>query len=184
MVEMSEEKNVLQQIANACNGEIENAGVLSDGSGFAVMSMPLPKDHWIYGDPSAENEGFEPPPMVFRMGTTSKALICSFGTYEKLHVVTRTEFADMIRAAGRYAVRAATMKGKDMDFDPDSLLQNLVVGFLGYWTPGDRVPHLSPDGAHSPGEFFDLPTVLAVGGTHEGAVGWLPLGIFEVIANA
>ena len=40
----------------------------------------------------------------------------------------------MIRLAGKYAVRCATMNGKEMDFDPDALLQNLVVGFLGYFT--------------------------------------------------
>lgn len=26
------------------------------------------------------------------------------------------------------------MNGSEMDFDPDALLDNLVVGFLGYWT--------------------------------------------------
>ena len=26
------------------------------------------------------------------------------------------------------------MNGKEMDFDPGALLQNLVVGMLGYWT--------------------------------------------------
>ena len=42
--------------------------------------------------------------------------------------------ADRVRAAGKYAVRCATMNGKEMDFDPDALLQNLVTGFLGYHT--------------------------------------------------
>jgi hypothetical protein len=48
--------------------------------------------------------------------------------------MSREEFAAKIREAGRYAVRSATMNGKDMDFDPDALVQNLVVGMLGYWT--------------------------------------------------
>lgn len=39
-----------------------------------------------------------------------------------------------IRAAGKYAVRCATMNGAEEDFDPDALLQNLSVGFLGYAT--------------------------------------------------
>ncbi len=29
----------------------------------------------------------------------------------------------------------ATMKGKEQDFDPDALIQNLIVGMLGYHTP-------------------------------------------------
>jgi hypothetical protein len=48
--------------------------------------------------------------------------------------MTRTEFAAKIREVGKYATRCATMNGKEMDFDPDALLNNLVVGLLGYWT--------------------------------------------------
>jgi hypothetical protein len=48
--------------------------------------------------------------------------------------MTKEEFADKVKAAGRYAVRCATMNGKEMDFDPDALIQNLLVGMLGYWT--------------------------------------------------
>lgn len=93
---------------------------LPDGSAFAVASLPLPKDHWIYGDGTMERDGFEPPPMTFRMGTDNPQ---------------RAEMAEALLMAGRYAVRAATMKGQEPDFDPDALLQNLVVGFLGYHTP-------------------------------------------------
>lgn len=115
-----EKKHPVEEIAEAVGGTITEAGRLPDGSGFAVMSMPLPKDHWIYGDPAREGDhGFEPPPMPFRLGTKDPQ---------------RKQWADMLRVAGKYAVRAATMKGKEMDFDPDALLQNLVVGFLGYWT--------------------------------------------------
>lgn len=42
--------------------------------------------------------------------------------------------AEIIRKVGKYAVRASTMNGREMDFDPDAMLQNLVVGMLGYWT--------------------------------------------------
>lgn len=95
--------------------------VLPDGSAFAVMSTPLPETHWIYGDKTVEDEhGYEPPPMPFRMGTDNPQ---------------RTEMAEMVRKAARYAVRAATMKGMEDDFDPDALVQNMVVGFLGYFTP-------------------------------------------------
>jgi hypothetical protein len=47
----------------------------------------------------------------------------------------RTEWKNAIRDAGKYAVRCATMNGADNDFDPDALVQNLVVGMIGYFTP-------------------------------------------------
>ena len=103
---------VLQELAAAVGGTIDEVGALPDGSGFATMSYPLPADHWSLAD------GFDEPPAAWRMGTGPK----------------RSELAEIIRAAGRYAYRAATMNGKEPDLDPDALLQNLVVGFLGYWT--------------------------------------------------
>lgn len=87
---------------------------LPDGSAFSFMSFPLPKGHWLY------QEGQNIPPMGHRLGTDSPH---------------RQEWAEKVRAAGKYAIRASTMNGKDMDFDPDAMLQNLVVGLLGYWTP-------------------------------------------------
>src|SRR6266849_2855470 len=136
----------LNEIAKACNGKITEVGILPDNSGFAMMSMPLRKDHWIYGDRTVENkvcdrpdgEVFsEPPPMVMRMGANDEIFfgIRGQGQVEEMpFILNRQAFADLIRKAGKYAVRSATMKGKEMDFDPDALLQNLVVGFLGYWT--------------------------------------------------
>jgi hypothetical protein len=43
----------------------------------------------------------------------------------------RDALAHQIRAAARYAIRASTMRGQEMDFDPDALAQNMVVGLLG-----------------------------------------------------
>ena len=109
--------------------------VLPDGSAFAVFSMPLPDSHWIYGDKRYEDgDGFEPPPMPFRMGTDNPQ---------------RAEMAEMVRIAARYAVRAATMKGAEPDFDPDALVQNMVVAFLGYFTPDG----LSEDSWANPPDF-------------------------------
>jgi len=89
---------------------------LPDGSAFFVAAYPLPKTHWIYA------EGHNEPPMPMRIGVGSK----------------RNELADQIRAAARYAIRASTMNGKEMDFDPDAMVQNMVVGLLGYWTDTGR----------------------------------------------
>lgn len=120
--------DAVNEIANACNGKVEWSAALPDGSGTATVSFPLPTDHWIYGDPSVENKGdgwsYGPPPMPLRMGVKSAPI----------HNMTREMWADALRKAGKYAIRAATMKGKETDFDPDAMLQNLVVGFLGYWT--------------------------------------------------
>lgn len=87
--------------------------VLPDGSAFFTASFPLPKDHWLY-EPAGE------PPAPFRVGLGPD----------------RSKCADQIREAARYAIRGATMSGKEKDFDPDALVQNLLVGLLGYgyWT--------------------------------------------------
>ncbi|MFC3228807.1 hypothetical protein ACFOGJ_16300 [Marinibaculum pumilum] len=89
--------------------------ILPDGSAAATLSTPLPKDHWLYA-----NEGYSPPPMPFRCGTDNPR---------------HHDLADMICAAARYAIRGATMNGKAEDIDPDAMVQNFVVGMLGYHTP-------------------------------------------------
>ena len=105
---------IVKRLVNDLGGEIQEInGPLPDGSGFAVASFPLPEDHWLLA------EGYNKPPMPFQRGTADPA---------------RQEWADKIREAGRYAIRASTMNGKEMDFDPDAMLQNFVVGMLGYWT--------------------------------------------------
>lgn len=85
---------------------------LPDGSGFFTGTLPLPKDHWIYED-SGE------PPVVFRTGTSDPE---------------RKFFADKIREVMQYAIKASTMSGKEMDFDPDAMVKNAIIGFLGYYT--------------------------------------------------
>lgn len=104
----------VQQLADACGGTIEHITQMPDGSGAAMMSMPLSTGHWLL------QPGYNVPPMGFRKGTDDPE---------------RQAWAEKIRAAGRYAVRCATMNGTEDDFDPDALVQNLVVGMLGYFTP-------------------------------------------------
>jgi len=105
--------NILEEIADELGGEITEVILLPDESGMAMLSMPLPKDHWLTAD------GFNEPPMPFRLGTNNE---------------NHRWIAEAIRAAGRYAIRSSTMNGKEEDFDPDAMLQNLVVGMIGYWT--------------------------------------------------
>jgi hypothetical protein len=91
--------------------------ILPDGSAFAVVEMALPADHWLY---SRDIEGFvEPPPMTIRAGTAS---------------IYRKELVTKITQAARYAVRASTACGKVQDFDPDAMVQNMIIGLVGYFT--------------------------------------------------
>lgn len=104
---------VLDELAKAVGGTIEEVVELPDGSGFATMNMPLPSDHWL------TQPGDNVPPIPFRMGTDDPK---------------RKKWTEGIRAAGRYAVRSATQNGEVKDFDPDALVQSLIVGILGYYT--------------------------------------------------
>jgi hypothetical protein len=76
--------------------------------------------------------------MPFRMGSNDKAslLIQTKSSNKPFNMIdpirmAKKDFAERIRDAGRYAIRASTMHGAEMDFDPDAMLQNLVVGMLG-----------------------------------------------------
>lgn len=131
------DKHPVEQIAEAVGGTIQEAGVLPDGSGFAIMPMPLPKDHWS----TQKSDDYEPPPMKFRMGTREHAVVAIFpnaGYPDRMQHLEREQMAAIIRAAGKYAYRACTMQGRATDIDPDALLQNLVVAMLGYWTADGR----------------------------------------------
>lgn len=110
---------MVTELADMLEAKIGATGALPDGSGFATLSMELPKDHWLY-------ESNDAPPMPWRIGDGKERMLLAEG----------------IRAAARYAIRGATMSGKEEDFDPDAMVQNFIVGMLGYWTEdglsGDR----------------------------------------------
>lgn len=133
---MSKGIQVVEMLAEKLGGDVEDVGILPDGSGYATVSMPLSKDHWLYKTPDALNV----PPMPFRCGTDAPNLIFNApdGTPESDRVVictTRKNLQEGLREAAKYALRSATMNGQEMDFDPDAVVQNLLVGFLGYCTP-------------------------------------------------
>lgn len=87
--------------------------VLPDGSAFGSMSFPLPADHWLY---APRSEGWD------SVRDTSP---------DQPHPILTHAQRDAVIAAVRYAVRAATMCGKESDFDPDALVQNAVVALCG-----------------------------------------------------
>ena len=110
----------LFDLIEEAGGKVESvSGTLPDGSGFATASFPLPSDHWL------TEPGLDEPPMPFRIGNGER----------------RSALAKSVGAAARYAIRASTMNGKHEDFDPDAMVQNMVVGMLGYWTR-DGLSHL------------------------------------------
>jgi hypothetical protein len=83
------------------------------------MSFPLPDDHWLYA-PNEYRDGEHEPIDLPKP------------------VLTRP-FRDAVVAAVRYAVRGATMRGQETDFDPDALVQNAVYALCGpYTTPPQR----------------------------------------------
>lgn len=91
--------------------EQEPVMILPDGSAFGVMSFPLPDDHWLV----------------------------STSQYDLPKPILTHALRDAVVAAVRYAVRGATMRGQETDFDPDALVQNAVYALCGpYTTPPQR----------------------------------------------
>ena len=92
--------------------EPDNVTRLPDGSAFAIFSFPLPGSHWLYA-PREYAEGADVPKELPRP------------------ILNHTEHREAVVAAIRYAVRGATMCGKEPDFDPDALVQNAVYALCG-----------------------------------------------------
>ena len=92
--------------------EPDNVTWLPDGSAFAIFSFPLPDSHWLYALREYA-EGADVPKELPRP------------------ILNHTEHREAVVAAIRYAVRSATMCGKESDFDPDALVQNAVYALCG-----------------------------------------------------
>ena len=93
-------------------GNDNTVTVLPDGSAFAMLCSPLPAGHWLYAPRSewdSERDEFAECPRP---------------------ILTHAQ-RDAVVAAVRYAVRGATMCGKEADFDPDALVQNAVYALCG-----------------------------------------------------
>lgn len=140
---MKDPIEVLNEIASATGGRINEVAALPDGSGFATMSLPLPTDHWLTANPDAPNI----PPMPLRCGELNHVWIQTVDHAAGSSTpYSRGQLARMIEAAGRYAVRASTANGQESDFDPDAMIRNFIVGMLGYWSPTG----FSSDGDYNP----------------------------------
>ena len=105
--------------------ELSAPTILPDGSGFGILSLPLPKDHWLYAEREYEEGAVEP-----------KDLPAPILTH-----ALRQQVIDAIR----YAVRSATNCGKETDFDPDALVQNAVYALCGPYGAAAPTPPVIED---------------------------------------
>jgi hypothetical protein len=86
---------------------------LPDGSAFGVMSFPLPADHWLTA-PAVDGWDSERDCMP-----------------DTPHPILDNSQREAVKAAIRWAVRGATMRGQEMDFDPDALVLNAAYALCG-----------------------------------------------------
>lgn len=89
----------------------DNVTILPDGSAFGVMSFPLPKHHWLYANREYRDGEVEP--------------------IELSKPILTREMQEHVVSAIRYAIRASTDCGRDMDFDPDAMVLNAVYALCG-----------------------------------------------------
>jgi hypothetical protein len=91
----------------------ETINVLPDGSAFFTMSLPLPNDHWLYAPACTEWDSVR-----------DEVADCP-------RPILTNESRSAVWVAAKYAIRASTMNGKDMDFDPDAMCQNIAYALCG-----------------------------------------------------
>lgn len=115
---------LISDLADMVGGTIHEVGMHPGGeSGFATMSFPLPEDHWLY---ERTEDGYTPEPQP--------SMLVGGGSKSAYYLER------IIRPAVQYALRCATRCGRDDDFDPDCVLQQVRIGLFGYHT-GDGTTH-------------------------------------------
>lgn len=138
---------LISNLADMTGGKLEECvNDVGDGSGFAVMSLPLPEDHWLY---ATTEDGFTPNP-----------------TYELLigNCPARDYLEDLLKPGIQHGIKAATRCGRDEDFDPDALARNVVIGHFGVYTDdgltgGEDAKLFNPP---KPGSIKQLLTVISL----------------------
>jgi hypothetical protein len=94
---------------------------LPDGSAFFTQDTPLPEDHWLFA-------------VDFPAANRSELL-----DRTNLGGVTDRDVArEKIKLAVRWAYRASSNNGKNLDIDPDSLVQNVLLALTGSQVSPDR----------------------------------------------
>ena len=145
-LKLTDAKKALRQAL--AQPEQEPVTLLPDGSAFGVMSFPLPKSHWLYAEREYRDGEYEP----IELGKP----------------ILTHELRGVVVSAMRYAIRGATNLGKEMDFDPDALVQNAVYALCGPYTPHVDAVNMSQERVDetAKGEHGPWPSVQCVcGGT-------------------
>lgn len=122
---------LVSELADMTGGTVLEEGVHPGGdSGFAILSMELPKDHWIY-EVDQYDCAPEPVPTMLVGGRTR----------------VRKYLDDIVRDGIRNGVRVATRSGREQDFDPDVIVQQARNGMFGVYSPdGESSPLSHPIG--------------------------------------
>lgn len=82
-----------------------------------TISIPYPADHWSKAPRTDE------PPMLLCMGANDPR---------------RAQIEEAIKHATRYALKTAEHHGMRGDFDWDAVVQNVIIGTVGYYTETGR----------------------------------------------
>jgi len=85
------------------NKDNTNITILPDDTAVIVMKTELPRTHWLY-----MVEPNNPPSPTMNQGSRQ----------------------DIIKAM-RWAIRASTNNGMDMNFDPDAMVMNMCYALMG-----------------------------------------------------
>lgn len=108
----SEAEDAARNVDSAAATSYGDPTLLPDGSAFAVMSFPLPADHWLYAPRQYADGAVEPRELP-------------------RPILNHDDHREAVTAAVRYAIRGATNCGAEPDFDPDALVQNAVYALCG-----------------------------------------------------
>jgi hypothetical protein len=119
----------LKRMVESVGGTVESVdGPLLDETFSATLNFPLPADHWLTQHPNAKS------PAPFCMGIRDRAsIVVKRAGRPQGSTLTRDEFAEALRSAARYAIKS-TIGDKDQDFSPDAMVEQFVIGVLGYPT--------------------------------------------------
>lgn len=110
------------------------------GSGFAMLSFPLPENHWLY-----QKVGYAGGPVEFAPPAPWPMLVGG-------HTLTREYMCDVLTPGLRAGVKDATMNGADTAPDPDVLVRQSLNNLFGNNTIDGRSTHAEDR------ELFDTPT--------------------------
>lgn len=114
--------DMISELADGIGGTVREVGIHpGGGSGFAVLSLELPKDHWLY---TTTEDGFTPPapwPLLYPG-----------------HTLAREYLSRELQPGVQYGIKTVTYNGREDDFDPDAMVNQILNGIFGVHTSTGR----------------------------------------------